>query len=91
VDVSVASRQLAVLERSGYVERRADPADGRASLMYLTEAGEAALAGTRALRAEWARTALAGWDEADARQLSELLERLAADLDAAADASRTAA
>ncbi|MBB3085168.1 MarR family winged helix-turn-helix transcriptional regulator [Geodermatophilus sabuli] len=92
VDVSVASRQLAVLERSGYVARRADPDDGRASLMYLTEAGAAALAGTRALRAEWAQTALAGWDESDARRLSDLLERLATDLDAsaAAGASRTA-
>ena len=36
VDVSVASRQLAVLERLGYVERRPDPRDGRASLLRLT-------------------------------------------------------
>src|SRR5918997_2846593 len=33
VDVSVASRQLAVLERSGCVRRRLDPQDGRASLV----------------------------------------------------------
>src|SRR5215217_9622071 len=33
VDVSVVSRQLAVLERLGYVERRPDPQDGRASLL----------------------------------------------------------
>ena len=44
VDVSVASRQLAVLERSGYVERRPDPRDGRASLLRLTPAGAEALA-----------------------------------------------
>ena len=81
VDVSVASRQLAALERSGHVERRPDPHDGRASLIDLTDAGTAALAATRALRSEWATTALAGWEEDDARQLSELLERLAADLD----------
>ncbi|MCW2532040.1 MAG: transcriptional regulator, MarR family, partial [Blastococcus sp.] len=36
VDVSVASRQIAVLERLGYVERRPDPQDGRASLLRLT-------------------------------------------------------
>src|SRR3982750_1173248 len=35
-DVSVASRQLATLERSGLVERRPDPDDGRASLLRLT-------------------------------------------------------
>src|SRR3954467_11783374 len=78
VDVSVASRQLATLERSGYVERRPDPNDGRASLMHLPDAGAAALAGTRAVRSAWATTALADWDEGDARRLSEYLERLAA-------------
>ena len=86
VDVSVASRQLAALERSGYVERRPDPHDGRASLMSLTDEGVRALAVTRALRAEWAATALADWDEDDARLLSGLLERLAADLDRASPA-----
>ena len=83
VDVSVASRQLAVLERLGYVERRPDPQDGRASLLRLTAAGSEALAATRALRAEWSLTALSGWDEADGRLLSDLLDRLVADLEAA--------
>jgi DNA-binding MarR family transcriptional regulator len=83
IDVSVASRQLAVLERSGHVERSPDPDDGRASLLSLTSAGADALAATRALRADWALTALAGWDEDDARLLSDLLERLVRDLDAA--------
>ena len=44
VDISVASRQLAALERSGYVDRRPDPNDGRASLLSLTDAGAEALA-----------------------------------------------
>src|SRR3712207_2578668 len=44
IDVPVASRQLGVLERSGYVERRPDPADGRASLLSLTPAGVEAIA-----------------------------------------------
>ena len=83
VDVSVASRQLAALERAGYVERRPDPHDGRASLMHLTDEGARALAVTRALRAQWAAAALADWDEDDARLLSGLLERLATDLDRA--------
>jgi len=54
-----------------------------ASLVHLTDEGVRALAVTRALRAEWAATALAGWDEDDARRLSGLLERLATDLDRA--------
>ena len=83
IDVSVASRQIAVLERSGHVERRPDPHDGRASLLRLTPAGADALAATRALRSDWALGALAGWDEDDARLLSDLLERLVADLETA--------
>ncbi len=80
VDVSVASRQIAVLERLGFVRRRPDPQDGRASLISLTPAGADALASARDLRAEWSLTALAGWDEADARQLTDLLDRLVVDL-----------
>jgi DNA-binding MarR family transcriptional regulator len=84
VDVSVASRQVAALERAGHVERRPDPRDGRASLVGLTPAGAAALASTRAVRSEWAAEALAGWTEDEAACLSGLLERLATDLDRAA-------
>src|SRR3954452_7897580 len=39
VDVSVASRQVSALERSGYVRRRPDPFDGRATLISLSPAG----------------------------------------------------
>ncbi|MGY1601252.1 MarR family winged helix-turn-helix transcriptional regulator [Geodermatophilus sp. SYSU D00815] len=87
VDPSVASRQIAVLERAGHVERRPDPHDGRASLLSLTPAGAAALAATRAERAHWAVGALADWEETDAQRLGELLERLTADLEAATTAT----
>ena len=83
IDVSVASRQIAVLERAGHVERRPDPEDGRASLLSLTPAGAEAMAATRALRSDWALGALAGWDEEDARTLNDLLDRLVADLETA--------
>ena len=83
IDVSVASRQIAVLERSGYVERRPDPVDGRANLLSLTPAGVETIAATRALRQDWALSALASWDEGDARILSDLLDRLVADLETA--------
>ena len=90
VDVSVASRQLAVLERLGYVERRPDPQDGRASLLRLTPAGADALEAARAVRSDWAVAALAGWDEAEARQLTGLLARLVTDLETAGAALRPA-
>ncbi|MDQ1662204.1 MAG: hypothetical protein QOJ68_2184 [Blastococcus sp.] len=90
VDASVASRQIAALERSGYVGRRPDPDDGRASLFRLTAQGAAALAGARSRRSEWALGALAGWDEADGRQLNQLLEHLIADLEAAQPPASTA-
>jgi DNA-binding MarR family transcriptional regulator len=91
IDVSVASRQIAVLERAGHVERRPDPEDGRASLLSLTPAGAEAMAATRALRSDWALGALAGWDEEDARTLSHLLDRLVADLETAGTAHHHAA
>jgi DNA-binding MarR family transcriptional regulator len=84
IDVSVASRQLAVLERQGHVARRPDPRDGRASLFRLTPAGAAALAAARSARAAWATDALGGWDEDDARLLADLLDRLVVDIGHAA-------
>ncbi len=39
VDVSITSRQLAVLQRTGHVRRRPDPDDGRAGLFGSTPAG----------------------------------------------------
>ncbi len=80
IDVSVASRQVATLERAGHLERRPDPRDGRASLLRLTEAGAAALAAGRALRNDWAASSPAGWVEDDAVHLSVLVERLVDDM-----------
>jgi len=64
------------MERLGYVERRRDPADGRAKLVCMTERGaRAQRAGGRIVReieADW--SALLG--ERDFAQLRELLARL---------------
>jgi DNA-binding MarR family transcriptional regulator len=83
VDVSVASRQVSALERSGYVQRRPDPLDGRASLISLSDAGAAALAHTRDVRSQWATEALSDWSEDEARQFTALMEKLADGLDRA--------
>jgi DNA-binding MarR family transcriptional regulator len=89
VDVSVASRQLAALERQGHVERRPDPRDGRAALFRLTPDGAAALDATRTLRSAWASTALSDWADDEARLLADLLDRLVTDLGQAARSGRT--
>lgn len=78
-DPSTISRQVASLVKSGYVERRADPADGRASVLAVTDLGRALVA------EQWQRRtiALAGmlshWSPADREQFAELFERFVAD------------
>jgi DNA-binding MarR family transcriptional regulator len=84
VDVSVASRQVTALERAGYVERRPDPVDGRASLISLSAAGAAALAHTREVRSSWTAEVLGDWTEEEAARFGAQLEKLADGLDAAA-------
>lgn len=44
---------IAALEERGLVERRPDPDDGRRVVVSLSEAGEAAIRGTRQARQEW--------------------------------------
>lgn len=43
------------MERRGYVERRPDPTDGRARLLYLSEKGSAALAAARRFHQRYER------------------------------------
>ena len=80
VDPSVASRQVAMLEQCGLVTRRPDPADGRAQLLAVSEAGLAALDGYRALWARWVAEALDDWDDAEVAHLATRLQQLVADL-----------
>jgi DNA-binding MarR family transcriptional regulator len=85
LDTSTVSRQIKQLEDKGIVERTADPDDGRASLLRLTEHGrETVIAGFRR-RFDRIRTALEPWSEADRTKLQALLTRLAADLRDAQD------
>ncbi len=53
VDVSTASRQVARLVEDGYVQRRPDPDDGRATAHSLTDAGREARAAIVAARRRW--------------------------------------
>jgi len=78
LDKSTLSRHVRRLEQSGLVEREADPEDGRATLLRVSDLG--VKVGDR-LRETWGAllgTALDGFTATELRQLSGLLARLAA-------------
>jgi DNA-binding MarR family transcriptional regulator len=77
-----ATRVLALLEARGLVERTADPADRRSSLVSSTEAGEALLASVRERKDLYlARRldALSAEDLAALDRAAEVLERVLAE------------
>lgn len=80
LDASTVSRQIKQLEDKGIVERTADPADGRASLVRLTEHGRASMEAAFRRRRNRIKTALEPWSDSDRAVLQDLLTRLAADL-----------
>jgi DNA-binding MarR family transcriptional regulator len=80
IDPSVVSRQVAMLEQLGLVMRRPDPADGRAQLLAVSEAGHATLGEYRALRARWVAEALGDWDDTEVAHLVARLDQLVHDL-----------
>jgi DNA-binding MarR family transcriptional regulator len=82
VDLSVVSRQVRALEEVGFVQRRTDPADARASLVSATPAGEEAFQRTRERRAEMLDEVLAGWPEQDQADFEQLLGRFNRELEA---------
>ncbi|GAA4900798.1 MarR family winged helix-turn-helix transcriptional regulator [Streptomyces coeruleoprunus] len=76
VGKATMSRQLRALEELGLVTRVPDPADGRASLVRLTEEGRARFRRVRdARRARYVRK-LADWDRAEVAELARLLHQL---------------
>lgn len=78
LDKSTLSRHVRRLEQSGLIEREADPEDGRATLLRVSELG--VKVGDR-LRETWGAllgAALDGFSATELRQLSGLLARLAA-------------
>jgi DNA-binding MarR family transcriptional regulator len=74
------TRQVQALEAEGYVERRPDPADGRASVVSATPAGRAASRRVQAANDTIMAEQLAEWDPEDLAELADLLDRLIVDL-----------
>ncbi|HWF55302.1 MAG TPA: MarR family winged helix-turn-helix transcriptional regulator [Solirubrobacteraceae bacterium] len=76
------SQVLSELEAQGFVSRRADPADGRRSILDLTDAGREALFEDRGRRNGWLAQAIeddfSASEQEILTQAARLLERLAA-------------
>lgn len=74
-DPSTVSRQSAHLVRLGLVERVADAADGRATLLVATDEGRRVFAENRNLRNRRIAGLMADWPAADRETFARLLTR----------------
>jgi DNA-binding MarR family transcriptional regulator len=79
LDLSTVSRHAQSLERSGLIEKVADPTDRRAMTLHLTGDGKGHIEEVWERRLELMREGLAHWDPDDLRTLSRLLARYAED------------
>jgi DNA-binding MarR family transcriptional regulator len=75
VDPSVVSRQVAALEAAGLVERTADPADRRASLITATDTGAKVFARKRERLLSQLRGMLSDWSSAERREFARLFAK----------------
>jgi DNA-binding MarR family transcriptional regulator len=80
LDASTVSRHVQHLEAAGHLARTTDAADRRATLIAVTDSGEALLREALAARGRLLDAALAGWPAEDRVQLARLLSRLAEDM-----------
>lgn len=81
------AQMLARMERDGLIRRMRDPADGRSSLIELTEAARTGMPAAIATLFAGNREALAGFSVAETDQLLDLLARLIDNLDRMAGTS----
>lgn len=80
VTVPTMSRIVTGLERDGLVDRTADPADGRASLLAVSPAGAELINGSRSRRVQALEKALDGLDEGEREVLGRTIRKVADEL-----------
>jgi DNA-binding MarR family transcriptional regulator len=80
LDASTVTRQVTALERAGYVARRGDPADRRASIIDLTVAGRQSMHEVERQRRRHIEALFSDWAQADQVGLGLALTRLNASL-----------
>jgi DNA-binding MarR family transcriptional regulator len=71
-----ASEAIAALTEAGWIERRADPADGRAYRVWLTPSGHKLLASVRSIRASVGREVFGVLDPDSRIALQAILQHL---------------
>ncbi|MBO0655047.1 MarR family transcriptional regulator [Streptomyces triculaminicus] len=76
VGKATMSRQLRALYDLGLVDREPDPADGRASLVQITDEGRARFTRVRDARRTLYMSKLADWDRTEIAELARLLHQL---------------
>ena len=76
-DPSTVSRQVAGLVKAGLVERRADPDDGRASILVPTPEGQVRVDRMIEMRGRLFAPLVAGWSSDDRAVFSRLLTEFA--------------
>ena len=81
LDPSTISRRVQQLVRLGYVERRADPVDGRAVQLVATRAGEDVFSGIVRRRDEVMQHVLGRWPEEDVEVFLRLVRRFNDDVE----------
>lgn len=77
LEAPLISREIRELVEIGYVDRAADPTDGRAGIVALTSAGVEAHQAYRDSTDEIIAETFAGWSAPELRALRENLERVA--------------
>ncbi|MDN5764873.1 MAG: MarR family transcriptional regulator [Humibacillus sp.] len=80
-DVSTVSRQVSGLFAHGLLDKQPDPADGRATLVSLTDAGRQSLDEVQLVRGQWFQELLADWQADETDLFTEHLQRLGDSLD----------
>jgi DNA-binding MarR family transcriptional regulator len=80
-DPSTVSRQVAALVKEGLIERRADPEDGRASILAVTPKASSVIAEHEQLRLKHFAGMLSDWSERDLGQFADLLRRFTHDFE----------
>jgi len=85
IDASTASRHVRALEQAGLVRRSADPDDGRAFRVELTEEGVQEWETASKRRMGMLIQAMEGWSESDIKTFEQLMTRFADGVTSIAD------
>lgn len=76
LDATTVTRQVAAMDARSLIYRRAEPADGRVSLIGLAPTGEEMMRAEQAERRNRVQELLAGWPERDKVELGRLVGKL---------------